>query len=119
MQAQEQRLIPIPAACGLAAALATVLFALLLAFAAPRPADARASMGSNCAGCHGTSSPTSAPGGGAKSTPKKKSAAAPAEEAAAPVPQTSSAARVQDYIPWTMDDPYYSHFLYRSDDYRN
>jgi hypothetical protein len=25
--------------------------------------------------------------------------------------------RALDYVPWTLRDPYYSHFLYKSDDY--
>ena len=27
--------------------------------------------------------------------------------------------RALDYVPWTLRDPYYSHFLYKSDDYRD
>jgi hypothetical protein len=27
--------------------------------------------------------------------------------------------RALDYVPWTLRDPYHSHFLYKSDDYRD
>jgi hypothetical protein len=27
--------------------------------------------------------------------------------------------RALDYLPWTLHDPYYSHFPYRADDYRD
>jgi hypothetical protein len=27
--------------------------------------------------------------------------------------------RAMDYVPWTLRDPYHSHFLYKSDDYRD
>ena len=106
---------PLPGAVlAFAGALLTAMLALLVAVGPPRLADARPSMGSNCSGCHGTTpSTTSKP-----ETSKKAVTAAPAQ-APAVVPQTSSDARVQDYIPWTLVDPYYSHFLYRADDYRN
>jgi len=113
---QELRRKVLPGAMlGLAGALLAATLALLVAVGYPRPADALpdGSKGSNCAGCHGTST--------SKPSKKKAATAAPARtpavEPAAPAISEVPPGRALDYIPWTLVDPYYSHFLYRSDDY--
>jgi hypothetical protein len=117
---QEFRLKPLPGSVlGLAGALLTATLALLTV-GYPRLADALPSKGSNCSGCHGTATPTSKP------SKKKAATAAPAKtpavesqpSPAAPAITEVEPGRALDYVPWTLSDPYYSHFLYRSDDYR-
>jgi hypothetical protein len=128
---------------GLAAALATVLIVGLAALVNPQPAGATRAFarqtGLACGRCHvnpagggsrtafgnafaasGNKMPStaklgkpSAPGGASPSSPP---AATPSSPAA------SSTSIVLDYAQaqaWSLRHPYYSHFLYSPDDYRN
>ena len=113
----------------MAAALA---IAGAVAFAASKPAGALQAYtektGLSCGRCH-----TSSAGGGALTAfgkeyvanghkvPKKEKTAGK-KTVAEPAPATPAITEVEpgralDYTPWTLSDPYYSHFLYRSDDY--
>ena len=118
---------------GLAGALAVTA---LLAFAATKPAGALQSYtektGLSCGRCH-----TNPAGGGkltafgseyaanghkvpAKGAKKPGKAGVSGDAAPALVPaEAPTPERALDYVPWTFRDPYYSHFLYKSDDYRN
>ena len=118
---------------GLAGALAVTA---LLAFAATKPAGALQSYtektGLSCGRCH-----TNPAGGGkltafgseyaanghkvpAKGAKKPGKAGVSGDAAPALVPaEAPTPGRALDYVPWTLRDPYYSHFLYKSDDYRN
>ncbi len=102
---------------GLAAGAWVAGLAGIFAVAKFQPAEAKPSYGSSCANCHesSTGGKLKSSGTGAKKT-KSASGAAPA----APAPAAQAAeGRALDYVPWTMRDPYYSHFRYRSDDYRD
>ena len=118
---------------GLAGALAVTA---LLAFAATKPAGALQSYtektGLSCGRCH-----TNPAGGGkltafgseyaanghkvpAKGAKKPGKAGVSGDAAPTLVPaEAPTPGRALDYVPWTLRDPYYSHFLYKSDDYRN
>ena len=130
-RSHERKLRPMPGVVlGLAGTLAATLLIGLATFATPRPAGALPAYaqqtGLACGRCHAN------PAGGGKLTgfgsafqanghkvpskggkPGKTSEAAP--PAAAPA---TTRAIVLEYIPWTLKDPYYSHFLYSPDDYR-
>ena len=128
---QESEPRPLPGlTLGLAGALAVTA---LLAFAVSEPAGALQSYtqktGLSCGRCHTN------PAGGGKLTAFGSEYAAnghkvPAKGAkrpdkagvsgdASPAPaEAPPPGRALDYVPWTLSDPYYSHFLYRSDDYR-
>ncbi len=133
---QGRDLRPVPGAVfGLAGAGATALIVGLAAFSAPRPADALPAYAQQtklaCGRCH-----VSAAGGGALTAfgkafaanghklpasgakPGKASKGDGTSPAVAPALEPASA-RVLDYVPWSLHDPYYSHFLYSPDDYRN
>jgi hypothetical protein len=113
---------------GLAGTVLAISFTGLLVSGVPRPAGALPSYaqqtGLACGRCH--VNPTGGkltsfgsafaanghkvPSEGAK--PGKTTEAAP--PAAAPA---ATRPIVLEYIPWTLSNPYYSHFLYKSDDY--
>jgi hypothetical protein len=116
---------------GLAGTLAAISLVGLATFVMPRPADALPAYaqqtGLTCGRCH-----TSPAGGGkltgfgsafqanghkvpAKGAKPSKTSGETAPPAAAPA---TTRAIVLEYIPWTLKDPYYSHFLYSPDDYR-
>ena len=120
---------------GLAGVSVTALIVGLAAFASPQPADALPAYakqtGLSCGRCH-----VNPAGGGARTAfgnafaanghkvpakgakPGKTSAGEGPSPAAAPVAAPATG-RALDYVPWTFPDPYYSHFLYSPDDYRN
>jgi len=122
---------PIPGVVfGLAGTLAATSVIGLAIFAMPRPAGALPAYaqqtGLACGRCHAN------PAGGGKLTsfgsafqanghkvPSKGAKPGKTSEAAPPAaaPPTTRAI-VLEYIPWTLKDPYYSHFLYSPDDYR-
>ena len=136
---QELQLRPVPSVvCGLAGALATALIVGVAAFSAPQRVDALPAYaqqtGLACGRCH-----VNPAGGGARTSfgnaflanghkvpskgtkPGKTSDGAPS---AAPAASTSTAVRPIDlYYPQaqalSFRRPYYSHFLYSPDDYRN
>ena len=117
---------------GLAGALA---IAGVVACAAIKPAGALQSYtqktGLSCGRCHTN------PAGGGKLTafgteyaanghkvPKKDAGSGKTKTSVSvetsPAPASEpEPGRALDYVPWTLRDPYYSHFLYKSDDYRD
>jgi mono/diheme cytochrome c family protein len=138
---QRRELKPVPGLVfGLAGALATACIAALTAFTAPQPADALPAYaqqtGLACGRCH-----VNPAGGGARTSfgnafaanghkvPSKgakpgKTSAKEGAPAAAPAAPTTSAARPIDLYyaqaqSLSFRRPYYSHFLYRPDDYRD
>jgi mono/diheme cytochrome c family protein len=133
----ERDLRPVPGvAFGLAGALATASIVALAAFTAPRPADALPAYaqqtGLACGRCH-----VNPAGGGPRTSfgnafaanghkvpsAKKKGKTSGGAEAPSTVPVTTTPTFVyNDYVragAWSLRHPYYSHFLYRPDDYRN
>ncbi len=104
-------------AWGLAAGAWVAGLAGIFAVAKFQPAEAKPSYGSSCGQCHvsSTGGKLKASAGGAKQTKSKSS---PGAAAAAPAAQASEG-RALDYVPWTLHDPYYSHFRYNPDDYRD
>jgi mono/diheme cytochrome c family protein len=128
---------PVPGVIvGLAGALATASIVALAAFTAPQPADALPAYaqqtGLACGRCH-----VNAAGGGARTAFGNAFAAnghkvpngtkqgkKSSSEAASPPAPTAAAPTVyyNDYVragAWSLRHPYYSHFLYSPDDYRN
>jgi hypothetical protein len=130
-RSQERELKPMPGVvCGLTGALAAASLIGLVAFAIPQPVGALPAYaqqtGLACGRCHVS------PAGGGKLTgfgsafqanghkvPSKGAKPGKTSETAPPA-AVSPATRpiVLEYVPWTLRDPYYSHFLYSPDDYR-
>ena len=104
-------------AWGLAAVVWVTGLAGIFAVAKFQPAEAKPAYGSSCGSCH-----TSSTGGKLKATASKskQTKSAPGKVTAATPPAAQAAeGRARDYVPWTLVDPYYSHFRYSSDDYRD
>jgi mono/diheme cytochrome c family protein len=135
----EYELRPVPGfVFGLAGALATASIVVLAAFSASQPADALPAYaqktGLACGRCHvnpagggtrtsfgnaflanGHTVPSGTKSGKSVDGKKEASTAVPAAPAIAPL-------AVYDYAQaaaWSLRHPYYSHFLYSPDDYRN
>jgi hypothetical protein len=114
---------------GLSGALAAASIAGLAAFVRPQSAGALPSYaektGLSCGRCH--SSPTggaltsfgSAYAANGHKVPQKetKSGTEQAPDAAIAPATEVQPGRALDYVPWTLHDPYHSHFLYKADDY--
>ena len=133
-----QELKPVPGlVIGVAGALATASIVALAAFTAPQSADALPAYaqqtGLACGRCH-----VNPAGGGARTSfgnaflanghkvPSGAKAGKPssgkAAPTAAPATPTTPPVVVYDYAQagaWSLRHPYYTHFLYSPDDYRN
>jgi mono/diheme cytochrome c family protein len=133
----ERELKPVPGVVfGLAGALATALVVALAAFTAPQPADATPAYaqqtGLACGRCHvnpaGGGSRTSfgnafAANGHKVPSAKKQGKTSDGAQVPSTAPVTTAPTFVyNDYVragAWSLRHPYYSHFLYRADDYRD
>ncbi|MGC2587020.1 MAG: hypothetical protein WA445_12210 [Pseudolabrys sp.] len=130
-RSRERNLRPTPVAVyGLAGTLLATSLIGLATFTIPKPASALPAYaqqtGLACGRCH-----VNAAGGGARTAfgnayaanghkvPSKGAKPGKTSETAPPA-AVSPATRpiVLEYVPWTLHDPYYSHFLYSPDDYR-
>ena len=138
MMDRRQVLRPVPGlVIGVAGALATASIVALAAFTAPQSADALPAYaqqtGLACGRCH-----VNPAGGGARTSfgnaflanghkvPSGAKAGKPsggkAAPTAAPAIPTTPPVVVYDYAQagaWSLRHPYYTHFLYNPDDYRN
>ena len=138
MMDRRQELKPVPGlVIGVAGALATASIVALAAFTAPQSADALPAYaqqtGLACGRCH-----VNPAGGGARTSfgnaflanghkvPSGAKAGKPSSGKAAPTAAPATPATppvvVYDYAQagaWSLRHPYYTHFLYSPDDYRN
>ena len=117
-RSHERNLSPTPVAVyGLAGTLLATSLIGLATFAMPKSASALPAYaqqtGLACGRCHAN------PAGGGKLTGFGSAFQANGHKVPPPAaaPATTRAI-VLEYIPWTLKDPYYSHFLYSPDDYR-